>query len=253
MAGIHVEGLRKSDPVTLSVLAQDLMRLPLIELDPRSVCDLIALSMSDSLPVQLTTDLSGFRAQMLREISDLLDGDVLLAWLAELSTVDVNRVPEPIRDSIKDKLEISEKRDCADKLKELVKCFDEAGSDAVEVLSTSVIEVERGRSQTVPDSRYHGKTAPFAEKPVKAKRTPGRKAIPKVKTEEQKERDTWIEADIVENLTNYFGKGLKQSILIAGVRKRAPWSDVKFPEVVSALKSLKERQLVKFSAGRWLI
>jgi hypothetical protein len=252
MAGIHVEGLRKSDPVTLSVLAQDLIRLPLIKLDPRSVCDLIALSLSDSLPTQLTADLSGFSAQMLREISDLPDGEVLMGWLLELATVEVSRVPAPIRNAISDKSEVSEDSGCVEKLMTLVGCFAEAESDRVEVLSGPVIEVERGRAQVAPDSRYHGKSAPFAEKPVRAKRAP-RKSLPKVKTEEQKERDAWIEADIIENLTGYFGKGLKQPILIAGVRKRAPWGDIKFPEVVSVLKSLKERQLVKFSAGRWLV
>jgi len=208
--------------------------------------------MSDSLPVQLTADLSGFAAQMLREISDLPDGDVLLGWLVELSSVEPARVPEPIRQAIRLKAALSEKRDCSEKLVALVECFDQLDPESVEVLSTSVIDVERGRAQVAPESRYHGKTAPFAEKPARAKRAP-RKTSPKVKTEEQKEREAWIEADIVENLTGYFGKGLKQPILIAGVRKRAPWPDVKFPEVVSVLKNLKDRNVVKFSAGRWLI
>ena len=161
-------------------------------------------------------------------------------------------MPEPVRDAIRAKSEVSEHTDCVEKLGGLVNRFDEAGPAVVEVMSAAVIEVERGRAQVAPDSRYHGKSAPFAEKPPKAKRAP-RKSLPKVKTEEQKEREAWIEADIIDNLTGYFGKGLKQPILIAGVRKRAPWGDIKFPEVVSVLKSLKERQVVKFSAGRWLI
>ena len=51
---VTIHGLRSSDPASLSVLVQDVLHLPMSQIEPRCLMDLMALSEArDQLPKQL--------------------------------------------------------------------------------------------------------------------------------------------------------------------------------------------------------
>ncbi|MDP6934365.1 MAG: hypothetical protein QGG40_15675, partial [Myxococcota bacterium] len=60
---IRVEGLRSADPGSLSVLTQDVLRLPIAQIELVTVADLLALSELDDLPGELSRGLAAFREQ----------------------------------------------------------------------------------------------------------------------------------------------------------------------------------------------
>ena len=90
--------LRSSDPVTLQVLTQELVRRPLGQVEPSTVLDLLALSeLEAELPAQLARDLLTFRDQILREINDLPDGPPLADLIRELRPLNPAHAPACLR------------------------------------------------------------------------------------------------------------------------------------------------------------
>ncbi len=152
MARAHVEGLRTSDALTLQVLAGDLLRYPLCRIDPRSLCDLLALSESEDLPVQLTRDLQRFRKQMLREYNDLPDGEPLAEFLKDLQDVDADRIPESLRMGVMGR-EDPESLPMVQQVRDdLLDYFETAAPAPVGVGAAPVVRVEHVRSTRVPQS-----------------------------------------------------------------------------------------------------
>ncbi|MEE2751481.1 MAG: hypothetical protein VX519_08615 [Myxococcota bacterium] len=246
MARAHVEGLRTSDAVTLQVLAGDLLRYPLCRLDPRSLCDLLALSESEDLPVQLTRDLQKFRQQMLREYNDLPEGEPLVEFLRDLRDVDADRIPESLRSGVVLREDVDSLPLVQQARDELLNHFEKAEPAPVGVGGAPVIQVERVRGTRVPQS------AKERAEPAKARsRGPARRS--KAKTPVDTERFEWVREDVLSRLSDYPERGLKQAMLVAGARHRAPWKDLKEQEVVSVLKALEAGNRVRLEAGRWVL
>lgn len=236
----HIEGLRKSDPITLSVLAQDLVRKPLVGVDPRSLADLFALADEESLPVDLKRDLCKFRDQMLREIADLPDGHVLQEWLDDVLQMEAGRVPMVLRTAILARTEDFNLRPVTlEKLAAVQSHFNETAAVAVEITKPQVRVVQKGPDVLSPEARKARRVAT------------GKTRAPRV--EKDPERSRWIKADLTERLSNYGGTGLKQSMLIAGAKHRAPWTDLQDVEVMSALRQLEKAGKVKKRVNRWAL
>jgi hypothetical protein len=240
MKRAHIEGLRKSDPITLSVLAQDLVRKPLVGVDPRSLADLFALADEESLPVELKRDLCTFRGQMLREIADLPDGHVLQEWLDDVLEMTAERVPMVLRTAILARTEDFNLRPVTqEKLAAVQAHFNASAAVAVEITKPQVRVVQKGPDVLSPEAR-------------KARRiSTGTSRAPRVEIDP--ERGRWIKADLTERLSNYGGTGLKEAMLIAGAKHRAPWTDVKDMEVLSALRQLEKSGRVKKRVNRWAL
>ncbi|MEL6346872.1 MAG: hypothetical protein AAFV53_27410, partial [Myxococcota bacterium] len=66
-------------------------------------------------------------------------------------------------------------------------------------------------------------------------------------------RAEWIEEDVIDRLSNYGNRGLKESIIVAGSRHRASWEDLSEAEILAVLRRLKRESKVRYSAGRWMI
>jgi hypothetical protein len=66
-------------------------------------------------------------------------------------------------------------------------------------------------------------------------------------------REDWIRVDVLSRLKNYGSRGLKQQIIVAGTRHRAPWDDLSEKEVLAVLRKMKREGRVRFSAGRWMM
>ena len=235
MARAHVEGLRDADPITLSVLAQDLIRKPLVKLDPRSVCDLLALAESEKITGALSRDLRKFKDQMVREVSDLPDGTRLAAFVADMLEVAPARVPETLRSAVLERGLTDETPIVVQRLEQLVALFETAEPAAI-----TVREKPAARRTTVPAIR----------KPVKRRARSGGATRPPPKPKDTR-RAVWIRDDVLERLSHYGSKGIKQSVLVAGAIHRSPYGDLGESEVVTVLKALRVEGRVEFGAGRW--
>ncbi len=235
MARAYVEGLRDADPITFSVLAQDLIRKPLVMLDPRSVCDLLALAESDKITGSLSRDLRKFKDQMIREVSDLPDDTRLGAFLADLLAVAPERVPQTLRD-------ITLERACTDETPIVQQRFAELEAlfAATPPTEVKVREKPAARRTTLPTAR--------APRERRARSTAAARPPPKPK---DSRRAQWIREDVLERLSHYGSKGIKQSILVAGAIHRSPYNDLGESEVVAVLKGLKTEGRINLSSGRW--
>ena len=67
------------------------------------------------------------------------------------------------------------------------------------------------------------------------------------------DRQKWIRDTVLERLDDYMEQGLREDVLIAGVkhRCRAHYPDITTPEVLSVMRDLGTAGRVKQSAGRW--
>ena len=240
MKRAHIEGLRKSDPITLSVLVQDLVRKPLVGLDTRSLSDLFALADQETLPVDLLRDLRKFREQMLREIADLPDGHVLQDWLEEFLGFSAERVPGVLRAALIGRSEDRGIRpDTLALLERVESHFAQQAAAGVEIVQRAVKTVQKGPDVLSPEERKRRRAA------TGAKRVPRTVADPA--------REKWIRADVLERLENYGSRGLKQAMLVAGSKHRSPWEDLKDAEILAVLRDLERSGKVQKSTNRWAI
>ena len=243
MARAHVEGLRRSDAMTIQVLAGDLLRVPLCEIDPRSLCDLLALSEREDLPVQLTRDLQKYREQMLREFNDLPDGDPLTLFLSELNAMEAGRVPATLRLGVLARNDGHLLPRTKEIYEELMRHFESDDPTEVDMTGSPTVRVEQVEAKKAPVSRGSGTRSSSSRRDA-----PRRPAKPKIAPE----RADWIRNDVLARLADYPDQGLKQAMLVAGARHRAPWNDLKEQEVVIVLKGLEAGNRIRSTGGRWI-
>jgi hypothetical protein len=229
--------------MTIQVLAGDLLRVPLSGVDRRSLCDLVALSERTDLPVQLTRDLQKYREQMLREFNDLPDGDKLALFLTELTEVDASRVPATLREGILARNEEHLLPRTIELFEGLMRHFDSLGPMDSDSTGRPAVRVEQLQAKKKPVARTEG-----TKGPQRGREAPRRPAKPKITPE----RAEWIRNDVLARLADYPDKGLKQAMLVAGARHRAPWNDLKETEVVTVLQNLEAGNRVRKIEGRWI-
>lgn len=260
-----MEGLRSSDPLTLSVLCQDLLRRPLIQLTPRTLCDLLALSEVPDLPKQLRRDLEAFRLQMLREFSDLPEGLVLGEFLEELRELPPEKIPDCFRVAIVDRAEVAAKHPAsAPHIEALLSDFEANEAEfldpAGKAQKVKVHQFDVPDSHKAPDERARkrrsassprrpaGMTGGGGPKKESYKGNPTTK-LPMRSTKDP-ERAVWIRRDLTEKLGAY-PNGLKTGVLVAGARHRAPWDDVAPDEIMAVLRAMAREGKARTASGRW--
>lgn len=244
----RIAGLRKSDPMTLSVLTQDALRKPLGGLHPETLADLLALAEAEGLPGQLTRDLGRFREQMMREVKDLPDGAPLEEFIAELEELEGERVPQSLRDVLAEREEEPAlKSAAAAALAGFREGLAEVPPAPVEIVERKKVSVQRPAvpsSHRSPQERERSRRTPSGSSTPRAPR-----ATPAAQKDER--REEWIREDLLSRLQGYGSTGLKQAILIAGAKHRSPYSDLTDEEVRAVLRKLGREGLVRHSAGRW--
>jgi hypothetical protein len=250
MQRAHVEGLRKADTVTLSVLAQDLIRKPLVKLDPRSLCDLIALADSDKITGSLSRDLRKFKDQMLREITDLSDGVRLGDFLTDMIDSGAARVPASLRVVVLERSESDETPDTVSRRATLLEAFSAAEPDQVTVTDQPSVRVVKAEPKKAPAERATAVRVAGTTAGARSKSVPKAKAKAKVK---DMNRVAWIRDDIMERLSHYGSKGIKESLLIAGAIHRSPYKDLSPAEIKSELGALKDLERIALKVGRWSV
>ena len=231
--------LRSSDPGTLSVLTQDVLRLPLGQIERGTLADLLALAeVTDQVSAELGKDLRAFSDQMVREVQDLPDGPPLVEFLTELGAVDPERVPDTLREVVRGLQEDRHFEGIEELFAELEQDWDD--NDHVEVTLPAI-------PKALDASKATG-AGKGRKEVVKPKKTATRRRTTVV----DERREEWIREDVLSRLGNYGARGLKESIIVAGSRHRSPWDDLTEAEVLATLRKMKRESRVRYSAGRWM-
>ncbi len=232
---VTVNGLRGADAATLRVLTQDVIQLPLNQIETSTLCDLFALSeVEEGMPSDLGRDLQAFRERRIRELNDVPDGEALIGFVESLAAMAADQVPGSLREAVASLA--AEREQSTDALETLASHLSSADPAAV-VVKVSVAE------------------APSQAEAAAAKRGPAKKPAAKRKTSKTAKdpaRAEWIEEYAVLRLKNY-ETGLKEAILVGGTRHKAPWSDVTDREVRSVLRRMAREGKLRLTAGRWVI
>ncbi|MCB9794189.1 MAG: hypothetical protein H6741_15850 [Alphaproteobacteria bacterium] len=223
-----------------------MLRKPLGGIHPETLADLLALSETEGLPVQMTRDLERFREQMIREVNDLPDGAPLEEFIAELLELEGSHVPETLRQALAAREEEPAlKAPAAAALAGFRETLAEVDPEPVEIVERKKVSVQR---PTVPSSHRSPQ-----ERERSRTRSPSGRATPRATPAAAKDerREEWIREDLLSRLQGYGSNGLKQAILIAGAKHRAPFSDLTDDEIRAVLRKLGREGLIKHSAGRW--
>ena len=254
---IAVGGLRKADPTQLNAYVQDVLRLPVLQLDPRTFADLMALSeVASQLPTQLAKELAAFRDRMLREVGDLPDGPPLADFLRDLAGVAAHAQPACLREGVQ---ALGGTRTH----EEVIPAFEalERHWATEEPLPVELPQASPAKATVtkVPTPRRSSSSAtaeaPKPRRPVVEVLAPV--SAPRRRTSgaalNDTRREDWIREDVLSRLVNYGTRGLKEQIIVAGTRHRASWEDLAEGEVLAVLRKLKREGRVRYSAGRWML
>ena len=232
---VSVAGLRKADPTTLHVLTQDVLRTPLVRIEPGTLMDLLALSElgDDQMSTSMAKELARFQRQVFRELSDLPDGPVRAGFAVDLMAQSPSTIPACLRVALAELTEETHE------------------DDALQALAELKVHADQSEPETVMLPQVPDNSSPNGSKVTVVAKTPRRTTRSSTPSKDvDTRRGEWIEGDAVERLSNY-PTGLKEAILVAGSRHRAPWEDVTEKEVLTVLRRLKREGRLRFSAGRW--
>ena len=221
---VSVDGLRGADVATIQVLTQDVLGLPVNQINPETVCALFALAeVSDQVPEQLAADLAAFVGRASREMADMAEFD---AYVSLLLSVDGSAVPETFRAAVQSV---------------------NSDGDAAASLAAHVEGTEAAPFEVSEGSSLAADAAESRTKAVKPK-----KSAAAVKKQNDAERREWIGEFVISRLQNY-ETGLKESLLVGAARHKAPWDDITDREVRSVLRAMGRDGKLRTTVGRWLI
>jgi hypothetical protein len=245
---VAVEGLRTTDPASLSVLTQDLLRQPLGRVAPETLADLFALSeASEQLPHSLHRDIGAFCQQKVREMEDLAGGQPMLEFLSGFLTVPGGLVPYSLREAIGGLDEGDNlSNEAAEALNALHQRWEGVHPDQITLPKRPTQSIEHPTPPErlrVPDPIEKPKIAAKASPRPKPSRTPA--------AQKDQRRSDWIREDILQRLDEYGERGLKEAVIVAGTLHRSPYKDLTETEIMAELRGLKRESQVSFSAGRW--
>ena len=239
--------LAGKDALTLEVVVPDALRLPIGQLAPISVAEMMALAASEQVPSALKSGLDGFCKRMEAEIADLPEAS-LVTFAETLGGHDAAQVPERLRAAV---------HAAAGKVSSVARHKVDAGTTAWAEAPPTAFEVGQGKGpkvvrteQTRAEASTSGKSSSGAtkERAAPAKRT-------RTKVIADPEQTRWIEGQVLERLAGRSENGLAEVVLIAGIRHaaRGTYPHLTAPEVTAVLKGLKESGRVRHSAGRWSV
>ncbi len=198
--------------------------------------DLLALAEHASPPATIKGDLAKFVVRVKKEVADLPSGGSWEAFLKEVAALKAEEIPTTFRTMISEQRERDD-RD-TEHIDGLVETWSAAeptafalGEKAPEIVHAKTARTPRTSRRASPGAGRARSTAVTDEVRVQA-----------------------LSDLCMERLVNASSDtGLKELVLIAGVRHRAKqqYPNVTPNEVTTVLKNLKAAGLVRYSAGRW--
>jgi hypothetical protein len=228
----------------VQVLIQDVVRQHLDRIEPACVADLFALSEA-KLPGALAADLSQWAARAAREILDLPAGEARAAFVAEIAELAPEQVPHSLRRAV---LSLPAQADLVAPLDALRAAWEGVEPTPV-VLPTAAAKAPVQAATVAHGATAAGATraaSPAAPRAPRTVKTPASMVDPR--------RAEWIREDAVARLNSreYVERGLKESILVAGIRHRSPYKDLTEEEVKAELRKLERERKLKHTGERWL-
>ncbi|MFZ5481531.1 MAG: hypothetical protein ACOZNI_32515 [Myxococcota bacterium] len=231
---MNIERLRLSAPAMVQVLVQDVIRQHVERIEPATLADLFAL-VDANLPGALGKDLAGWAARARREIADLPDGATRATFVSEVGELPPADVPGSLREAV---LAMAEKSspETAARVEECRARWADVEPAAVSLPTSASAKIAAAQA-----------TKTTTKAPARAPRTPAAQVDPR--------RAEWIRGDVLARLgaREYLERGLKETILVAGVQHRSPYKDLTVDEVRAELRRLERERKVKHTADRWLI
>jgi hypothetical protein len=249
---MSIAKLRSSDTNTLLVLTQDALGLPLGQIEPSTLVDLIALSeLEEQLTTSLNRDLQNFRTQAFNQITDLPDGAALAGFVAEITLLEPVTVPQTLREYLAELLTQRRHPESLEKLQALAMRLDGQSPESI-TLPEAPAKTTKSKATKSKATKATKSKATKATKAAKA--APKKKRTTRITASQVDDRKAeWIEEDVISRLQNYGSRGLKEAIIIAGARHRSPMKDLSAAEILAVMRRLKRESKVRFSAGRWII
>jgi hypothetical protein len=243
---VHLDGLREADPTTLEILVADAVRRPIVQIDASTLSDLVALAEVETLPKSLRSALKGFADRMPQEIADLPEGEPYDSFLAELDHVPPERVPRSIRAV----LEIeADRKDRDARARErtravLARCAEAPPEDVTPGSGKPSITRLRTAAEDAP------KATP--KRPPTTGAVTRKAPVPRAKVIDV-DRHAWLVENVLDRLGEYLEQGLREEVLIAGIkhRARANYPDLTHAEIGAVLRELASSGRVRSQAGRW--
>ncbi len=249
---VPVQEIRGSDPTLLEVQLSEMLRRPLGQLHPANVMDLIELATTEGRPRSLDRGLQAFVPKMAREIADIPNGPPFREFLDELRELPGERVPHQFREILAAEADREGRTDeglVADLL--ALWAGEEPAPFEMGVRRARVVRTERraprgssSEPSSAPRERTRqagraGSAAPRASRAGSSTADDGRLDL--------------IRDLCLEKLARASENGLGEPILLAGVRHQVKdqYPDVKPAEILAVLRSLKDGNQVRYSAGRW--
>jgi hypothetical protein len=246
---VHLDNLRSSDPVTLEIVVQEALRRPLVQLSAETIADMVALAEVESLPKALKRAFAGFADRTAPEIADLPSGEPIGEFLEELEAVDPAKVPRKLREVMAAEgqgLRLLVERE---RILNLVARWSDTPPEPVVLGQGRGPVIHRMRTAQAP-VEPKAKPTPRGDRsdePVKKA-----KPVPRPKLVDE-DRHKWITDLLLDRLADYLEQGLREDVLIAGVRHRAraEYPDITAPEITGILRELQDASRVRHAAGRW--
>lgn len=249
LARVHIDTLRRSDPVTLDILLADPLRRPMAQLTTATVADMCALSEAPHVTEGQRRALVAFAIRMGREIADLPDGPPFAAFLTELEGLPSSQIPQALRVQVIANLDPRPEAVRA-RMSALFQRWEGEPADAIEAVSGKPVILKAKAAEPPEDapSRVRTPRSP-SERAAKAPKAP--RAAPVKLVDE--DRVAWIKSTLMERLEEYVSQGLREDVLVAGIkhRGRANYPDLNPAEIVGVLHQLESKKKVSRSAGRW--
>lgn len=237
----NVDNLRQSDAVTLGILVADLLRLHIERIELSCVADLFALAEAD-LPASLSTELRNWATRASRDVVDILEGEARAIFLSEVAELPAAKVSKGLREAVQG-MAVHGSPGTLAALEELSKAWAAVEPEVIVIPKKAgkVVAAAAAKAAKDPAAKVV-KNAP--KKRVGAAKTPAADVDPR--------RAQYIRDEAIATLSPY-ERGVKESILVAGIRSRAPFPDVNEAEVRSELRKLERERRLKKTAERWMI
>ena len=233
-----VDNLRSSDALTVQVLVADLLRLHIERIETSVVADLFALA-DAGIPGSLGADLKAWAGRATREVLDIPDGEARRTFLAEVAALPGGAVSERLREAIGGLTANS-------------------SSETLAVIDTMVRAWESVPPVAVVLPTKKGKVAAAAAKaeaagPKKVVGAPKRAAVPRTPAADvDPRRAAYIREDVTGTL-QHLERGIKDSVLVGGIRHRSPFKDMTEAEIKAELRKLERERKLKKTGERWTI
>ncbi len=249
--------LRGCDQTLLEAQLPDLLRKPIGQIAPLNVMDLVELAATEGRPRPTERALQGFVAGLPRQLADIPRGRSWDVFLVDVEELPADRVPLVFRRMIE--AESAQRPDSAPRVERLLARW--AGVEpAPFVLNARSAKIQRATMAEPKVEPSKADRATRAPREPGEPRAPRAKAEPKPKVERTKvvadiERQDFVIQQALERLANVSGdKGLLEVVLIASIKHAAKekYPDMIPGEITGVLKALRDRNRVRYSAGRWM-